>query len=124
MSKYDEFHPPNRILLGPGPSPVDPRVFQAMCSPVLGHLDPIFLKCMDDVQSMLQETFETENRVTFPVSGTGSAGMEAALVNILEPGDEVIVFTAGYFSERMFEIAGRTGATVHQINLDWGQPVR
>ena len=124
MTKYAEFHPPNRILLGPGPSPVDPRVYQALCSPVLGHLDPVFLQCMDDVQSMLREVFETENKVTFPVSGTGSAGMEAALVNVLEPGDEAIVFVAGVFADRMYEIATRCGATIHAVKLEWGQPIR
>ncbi|HZS46696.1 MAG TPA: alanine--glyoxylate aminotransferase family protein [Blastocatellia bacterium] len=125
MSRHhDEFHPPNRILLGPGPSPVDPRVYQAMCSPVLGHLDPVFLQCMDDIQILLREVFETENKVTFPVSGTGSAGMEAALVNILEPTDEAVIFTAGVFSERMLEIASRCCKTAHQVKLEWGNPVR
>src|SRR5262249_26084144 len=95
-----------------------------LCSPVLGHLDPIFLQCMDDIQLMLRDVFETDNKVTFPVSGTGSAGMEAALVNILEQNDEVIVFTAGVFSERMLEIATRCCGTVHQVKIDWGMPVR
>src|SRR5438034_9968735 len=85
---YERFNPPNRILLGPGPSPVDDRVLSAMAAPVLGHLDPLFLQCMDDVQALLRYVFETENRVTVPISATGSAGMEAALVNVIEPGDE------------------------------------
>ena len=84
-------HPPRRILLGPGPSPVDERVLRAMSAPLLGHLDPLFVRTMDDVQALLRYVFETNNRVTFPVSGTGSAGMEAALVNLLEPGEEVVM---------------------------------
>ena len=83
--KYERFNPPHRILLGPGPSPVDERVLSAMAAPVLGHLDPLFLQCMDDVQSLLRYVFETENRVTVPISANGSAGMEAALVNVIEP---------------------------------------
>src|SRR5437016_14571977 len=86
---YERFNPPKRILLGPGPSPVDERVLSAMSAPLLGHLDPLFLQCMDDVQSLLRYVFETENRVTVPISATGSAGMEAALVNIIEPGGRV-----------------------------------
>ena len=82
------------------------------------------MKCMDNIQMMLKEVFETDNRVTFPVSGTGSAGMETALVNILEPGDEAIIFVNGVFSERMHEIATRCGATIHRVNIDWGLPVR
>jgi alanine-glyoxylate transaminase/serine-glyoxylate transaminase/serine-pyruvate transaminase len=84
-------NPPRRILLGPGPSPVDERVLRAMSAPLLGHLDPLFVRTMDDVQALLRYVFETNNRVTFPVSGTGSAGMEAALVNLLEPGEEVVM---------------------------------
>src|SRR5437764_5822715 len=82
---FERFDPPKRILLGPGPSPVDDRVLSAMAAPVLGHLDPLFLQCMDDVQSLLRYVFETENRVTVPISANGSAGMEAALVNVIEP---------------------------------------
>src|SRR5258707_12959972 len=87
---YERFDPPKRILLGPGPSPVDDRVLSAMAAPLLGHLDPLFLKCLDDVQSLLRYVFETENRVTIPISATGSAGMEAALVNVIEPGAKVM----------------------------------
>src|SRR5947207_6569269 len=97
---YERFEPPERVLLGPGPSPVDDRVLRAMAAPVLGHLDPLFLSCMDDVQSLLRYVFETENRVTIPISATGSAGMEAALVNIIEPGDQVVVCINGVFGER------------------------
>ena len=81
---YERLQPPKRLLLGPGPSPVDDRVLAAMSAPVLGHLDPLFLHCMDDVQALLRYVFETENRVTIPISATGSAGMEAALVNVIE----------------------------------------
>ena len=103
-------HPPRRILLGPGPSPVDERVLRAMSAPLLGHLDPLFVRTMDDVQALLRYVFETNNRLTFPVSGTGSAGMEAALVNLLEPGEEVVICVNGYFGERMCEMATRIGA--------------
>ena len=106
---YEPFNPPRRILLGPGPSPVEDRVLQAMAAPLLGHLDPVFLRCMDDIQELLRFVFETTNRVTVPVSATGSAGMEAALVNVIEPGDEVVVCIHGVFGERMFDIVGRAG---------------
>src|SRR5262245_46876203 len=91
LKSYETFKPPKRVLLGPGPSPVDDRVLAAMAEPLLGHLDPLFLRCMDDIQELLRYVFETENRVTIPVSGTGSAGMEAAMVNALEPGDQVVI---------------------------------
>src|SRR2546430_12749023 len=106
---FEQFDPPKRILLGPGPSPVDDRVLSAMAAPVLGHLDPLFLQCMDDVQSLLRYVFETENRVTIPISATGSAGMEAALVNVIEPGDAVVVCINGVFGERMRDIIERAG---------------
>src|SRR5256886_9561312 len=110
MSKsYERFDPPKRLLLGPGPSPVDDRVLAAMAAPVLGHLDPLFLQCMDDVQALLRYVFETENRVTIPISATGSAGMEAALVNVIEPGDAVVVCINGVFGERMRDIIERAG---------------
>src|SRR6185295_18365617 len=104
---YERFNPPKRVLLGPGPSPVEDRVLEAMAAPLLGHLDPLFLQCMDDIQEMLRYVFETDNRLTVPISGTGSAGMEAALVNIIEPGDEVVVCIHGFFGERMLDIIGR-----------------
>src|SRR6185436_2787473 len=106
---YERFHPPGRVLLGPGPSPVDDRVLAAMSAPLLGHLDPLFLRCMDDIQELLRYVFETENRLTIPISATGSAGMEAALVNVIEPGDEVVVCIHGVFGERMYDIVGRAG---------------
>jgi len=118
-----EFHPPKRILLGPGPSNVEERVLQAMCSPLLGHLDPQFLACMNDVQELLRSVFETKNKVTFPVSGTGSAGMETAMVSLLEPDEEVIVCIAGYFGERMHEIALRVGARPTRVTTEWGKVI-
>lgn len=118
-----EFHPPRRLLLGPGPSPVEDRVLRALASPVLGHLDPAFLACMSDVQSLLRYVFQTQNRVTFPVSGTGTAGMEAALVNLLEPEEEVIIGIHGFFGERMYEMAVRLGARPLRVEAPWGRPL-
>ncbi|HSQ25022.1 MAG TPA: alanine--glyoxylate aminotransferase family protein [Pyrinomonadaceae bacterium] len=120
---YERFQPPKRILLGPGPSPVDDRVLSAMAAPVLGHLDPLFLQCMDDVQSLLRYVFETENRVTIPISATGSAGMEAALVNVIEPGDEVVVCVNGVFGERMRDIIGRAGGKPFVVEAKWGEAI-
>jgi len=120
---YERFNPPKRILLGPGPSPVDDRVLSAMAAPLLGHLDPLFLQCMDDVQSLLRYVFETENRVTVPVSATGSAGMEAALVNVIEPGDEVVVCINGVFGERMRDIIGRAGGKAITVEAAWGEAI-
>jgi alanine-glyoxylate transaminase/serine-glyoxylate transaminase/serine-pyruvate transaminase len=124
MSKsYERFQPPKRILLGPGPSPVDDRVLAAMSAPLLGHLDPLFLRCMDDVQSLLRYDFETENRVTIPISATGSAGMEAALVNVIEPGDEVVVCINGVFGQRMRDIVERAGGKPVVVEAQWGEAI-
>ena len=120
---YERFQPPKRLLLGPGPSPVEDRVLEAMSAPVLGHLDPVFLSCMDDIQEMLRYVFETDNRVTIPVSATGSAGMEAALVNVIEPGDEVVVCIHGVFGERMRDIVERAGGKPVIVRADWGQAI-
>ena len=120
---YERFNPPKRILLGPGPSPVDDRVLSAMAAPLLGHLDPLFLQCMDDVQSLLRYVFETENRVTIPISATGSAGMEAALVNVIEPGDEVVVCINGVFGERMRDIVERAGGKAITVEAAWGEAI-
>jgi alanine-glyoxylate transaminase/serine-glyoxylate transaminase/serine-pyruvate transaminase len=111
------------LLLGPGPSPVDDRVLAAMAAPVLGHLDPLFLRCMDDVQNLLRYVFETENRVTIPISATGSAGMEAALVNVIEPGDEVVVFINGVFGTRMRDIVERAGGKAVVVEAKWGEAI-
>ncbi|MGV3774575.1 MAG: pyridoxal-phosphate-dependent aminotransferase family protein [Verrucomicrobiales bacterium] len=115
------FQPPKRLLMGPGPSNVAPGVLQAMAMPVLGHLDPLFVKMMDEIKAMLREVFMTKNDMTFPVSGTGSAGMEFCFVNLIEPGDEVIVAINGVFGMRMAEVASRCGAKVTKVEAPWGQ---
>ena len=112
---------PSRILLGPGSSMADPRVLRAMSTPLLGHLDPAFLVIMNEVQAMLRTVLGTQNPFTIAVSGTGSAGMEAALVNLLEPGDTALVVTAGVFGNRMAEIAGRCGARAVKLEVPWGE---
>ena len=114
---------PQRTLLGPGPSNVNPRVLQAMLSPLLGYLDPDFLKLMDDVSSMLRQVFQTDNALTFAVSGTGSAGMESGFCNLLEPDDVVVIAGNGFFGERMSDIASRQGAQVFRGDSPWGQPI-
>jgi alanine-glyoxylate transaminase/serine-glyoxylate transaminase/serine-pyruvate transaminase len=116
-----ELSPPVRLLLGPGPSPVHPRVLRALSTPLLGHLDPKFLEIMSEVQAQLRATFRTQNAFTIAVSGTGSAGMEAALVNVVEPGDVVIVAAAGAFGNRLIEIAGRAGGRVVKLDVPWGE---
>jgi alanine-glyoxylate transaminase/serine-glyoxylate transaminase/serine-pyruvate transaminase len=116
----NEFHPSKRILLGPGPSDADHRVLTALSTPLVGHLDPEFLKVMDDIQLLLRYAFETQNKLTIPVSGTGSAGMEAAFVNLVEPGDRVVVCVNGVFGERMSDIVGRCGGNLKRIEAQWG----
>ena len=116
-----EFHPPARILMGPGPSNVDPRVLLAMAKPMIGHLDPEFIKIMNSLQDLMRYIFGTKNGQTIPISGTGSAGMEAAFVNVVEPGDRVLVCVNGVFGERMVDIAGRCGAEVKTLSAPWGQ---
>ncbi|HWP83868.1 MAG TPA: aminotransferase class V-fold PLP-dependent enzyme, partial [Terriglobia bacterium] len=111
---------PKRLLMGPGPSEVDPRVYRAMAQPVIGHMDPLFLKCLEELQQMLRDAFRTRNTVTFPIAGTGSAGMEAALMNFLEPGDTAAVIVGGVFAGRMCEMAERCGARVIRIENPWG----
>ena len=120
---YERFQPPKRLLLGPGPSPVEDRILEAMAAPVLGHLDPLFLGCMDDIQEMLRYVFETNNRVTVPISATGSAGMEASLVNVIEPGDEVVVCIHGVFGERMLDIIERAGGKPVVVRAEWGHAI-
>lgn len=118
-----ELNPHLRLLLGPGPSPVHPRVLKAMSTNVVGHLDPDFLQVMDECQRMLRDLFRTKNRVTFPVSGTGSAGMEAAVCNVIEPGDKAIICVNGVFGTRMADVAGRYGAEVIRVEAPWGAPI-
>lgn len=110
-----------RLLLGPGPSPVSPRILAAMSHATLGHLDPQFLALMDDVNARLRRVFGTENQMTFPVSGTGSAAMEASMANIVEPGDKVIVGVNGVFGGRLVEMARRMRGEVVEVTSDWGR---
>ena len=112
---------PQRLLLGPGPSNAHPAVLQAMNTPPVGHLDPAFLALMDEIQSLLRYVWQTENQLTIAVSGTGTAAMEAALANVTEPGDIVLVGVAGYFGNRLVDMAGRYGADVRSITKPWGQ---
>lgn len=114
-------HPAERILLGPGPSPVPHRVLRALSAPTLGHLDPQYLAIMDETCAMLREVFRTKNALTFPVSGTGMAGMECTATNLTEPGDEVIVCVNGVFGARMKDVFERCGAIVHAIEAPWGE---
>jgi len=107
--------------MGPGPSNAAPEVLEALGRPLLGHLDPLFLKILDEIAEKLRIIFRTNNRMTFAVSGTGSAGMEAALVNVLEPGDEAIVAVNGVFGGRMRDVAGRAGAKVVSVESEWGR---
>src|SRR6516162_8280294 len=110
-----------RTLLGPGPCNVHPRVLTAMATPLVGHLDPQFLEFMNETQEMLRQVLGTTNRVTLPISATGMAGMECCLMNLLEPGDKIVVCCAGYFGQRLIEVAGRTGAAVTELHKPWGQ---
>jgi alanine-glyoxylate transaminase/serine-glyoxylate transaminase/serine-pyruvate transaminase len=117
---YPDLNVSPRILLGPGPSMVHPRVYHAMAMPTIGHLDPQFLAVMNEVQELLRYVFQTKNVLTIPVSGTGSAGMEAALCNFIEPGDAVLIAVNGYFGERMCDMASRYGAQVDRMECAWG----
>ncbi|MYA70907.1 alanine--glyoxylate aminotransferase family protein [Candidatus Poribacteria bacterium] len=117
---YDELIVPPRVLLGPGPSEANTRVLKAMTTPMLGYLDTKFVEVMDDTVALLREVFGTKNRLTLPVSGTGTAGMEAALANVVEPGDGVVVGINGYFGERIANIAARCGGVVRTVEAEWG----
>src|SRR6188472_1174766 len=123
MSTLDTVFPAERILMGPGPSPVSQRVLRALGAPTLGHLDPQYLAILDETCEMLRQIFQTKNALTFPVSGTGMAGMECVAVNLIEPGDEVIVCVNGVFGGRMKDVMERCGATVHAIEVPWGDVV-
>jgi len=117
---HDELRVPPRILLGPGPSIANPRVLKAMTTPMLGYLDADFVDVMDDTVALTRQVYGTQNDLTFPVSGTGTAGMEMALANIIEPGDPVIVGINGYFGGRIADIAERCGAQVTPVHAEWG----
>lgn len=117
------FHPPVRTLMGPGPSDVNPRVLEAMSRPTIGHLDPEFITMMDQMKELLRYAYQTSNELTMPVSAPGSAGMEMCFVNLLEPGDKVIVCQNGVFGGRMKENVERAGATAVMVEDDWGMAV-
>ncbi len=123
MQQFAQFNPQARILLGPGPSNVNPRVLNAMAAPMLGHLDPDYVGLMEEIKKLLRIVFQTANDVTFPVSGTGSAGMESALANLIEEGDEAVVGVNGVFGARAAECAERMGARVHRVEAEWGRIV-
>jgi len=118
-----ELLPPTRLMMTPGPSSMDPRVYRAMATPLVGHLDPWFRGLMDEIQQLLRAIFRTENRITFPLSASGSGGIEAAVLNPLEEGDEALICVNGTFSERMAIIAERTPARVTRIEALYGKPV-
>ena len=118
-----EINPTARVLKGPGPSEVDPRVLKAMSTPLIGHLDPQFIQIMDEVKEMTRQLFQTQNRITSVMSGTGSAGMETCLVNLLEPGDTAMVCVSGVFGTRMSDIIERCGAKLLRLDAQWGKPV-
>jgi alanine-glyoxylate transaminase/serine-glyoxylate transaminase/serine-pyruvate transaminase len=117
------FEPPRRVLMGPGPSDVHPRVLAAMSRPTIGHLDPEFVRMMDELKDLLRYAFQTENRVTFPVSGPGSVGMETCFVNLVEPGDKVLVCVNGVFGGRQVENVKRCGGVPVVVDDDWGTAV-
>lgn len=121
MSLPGQLTPSPRLLLGPGPSDVHPRVLSVMSTPLMGHLDPQFLVLMNEVQEMLRQAYQTKNPMTLAVSATGMAGMEACLVNLLEPGDKFLPFVKGFFGTRMVEVGQRTGAEVIRIDAPWGE---
>ena len=123
MAEYGPLDTAERILMGPGPSCIHPRVYSALGAPVVGHLDPQFLQIMEENKALLQEVFQTGNRLTIPVSGTGSAGMETCLVNVVEPGDEVLICVNGVFGQRMVDVAQRCGAEVTTVEAAWGESV-
>ena len=120
---YGQLNPSQRILMGPGPSDVHPRIYTAMASPIVGHLDPEYLKMMEEVKDLLRFVFRTKNDLTIPMSGTGSAGMETCMVNLLEPGDKAVVCINGVFGTRMKDIVERCGATPIIVESPWGQPI-
>ena len=123
ITKYRDLDPGQRILMGPGPSNVPERVLLAMASPCIGHLDPYFLKVMDETQELLRALFKTQNPFTIPVSGTGSAGMETCLVNMIEPGDRVVVCINGVFGTRMADIVNRIGGKLIKVEAEWGKSI-
>ena len=121
LKKFDEINKPDRLLLGPGPSNAHPSVLQAIALPPIGHLDPFYVNLMSEVQELLRYAWQTDNRLTLPMSGTGSAAMEATLANIVEPEETVLVAVNGYFGHRLVDMAERYQAKVKTINKSWGE---
>src|SRR5260221_3784361 len=122
-NKIGELAPPMRLMMTPGPSSIDPRVYRALAAPIVGHIDPSLKAWMDETQTLMRQVFQTENRVTMPLSASGSGGIEASVLNTLEEGDEAIICVNGYFSERMYEIALRTPAKIIQVEAPYGKAV-
>jgi alanine-glyoxylate transaminase/serine-glyoxylate transaminase/serine-pyruvate transaminase len=114
---------PTRLMLTPGPCSIDSRVYRALATPLVGHMDPFFIGLIGEVQTLLRQVFQTDNRITFPISASGSGGIECAVVNALEPGDEALVCVNGTFSDRMALIASRTGCTIHRVEAPLGRTV-
>lgn len=123
MLHFAELNPPHRLLLGAGPSNIHSRVQKAMSSPIVGHLDPYFIEVMDETKKLISEAFKTKNQFSLPISGTGTAAMEAAILNIIEEGDEAIVGVNGYFAERMAEMIQRWGGKPILIRKRWGDVI-
>src|SRR5512136_987056 len=120
---FRDLDPGDRLLMGPGPSDVPAKVLQAMAAPCIGHLDPYFLEIMNETQQLLRHLFQTQNDLTIPVSATGSGGMEACFVNLVEPGDEVVVAVNGVFGTRMCDIVNRIGGKLIKVDCEWGRAV-
>src|SRR6201998_148447 len=123
INPTEELRPPTRLMLTPGPSCVSPRVYRALSTPLVGHVDPWFTEFMGGVQELMRRIFQTQNHITFPISASGSGGIETAVVNALEPGDEAIVCVNGVFSGRMAEVAERTEAKIHRVPAPFGRTV-
>src|SRR5580693_2812548 len=123
MNPMEELRPPTRLMLTPGPSCMNPRVYRALATTMVGHVDPWFTEFMGGVQELLRRVFQTQNNITFPISASGTGGIETAVVNALEPGDEAIICVNGIFSARMAEIAERTGAKIHRVPAPMGRTV-
>ncbi len=123
INPMGEMNPPVRLMMTPGPCSIDPRVYRALASPIVGHLDPWFRDCMEETQILMRKIFQTENRITFPLSASGSGGIEASVVNSVEAGEEAICCVNGTFSERMYVIAQHTAATIHKVAAPEGKPV-
>ena len=121
--RISSFHPPQRTLMGPGPTEIHPRVLTTMSQPAIGYLDPVFVEMMEELKSLLRYTYQTKNPLTFPISGPGSVGMEYCFVNLVKPGDKVIVCRNGVFGGRMIENVERCGGTAIVVEDNWGEPV-